>query len=102
MAKKNKKSKEMKRMMRQMQNPNGGTGAFGGLSGLLPSRRSDQFLLGLVLGAAGAYVLGDEELRGRIMKSGIKLYTSLAGGLEEMKEQMADVQAELAAGQDGA
>lgn len=108
MAKKNKKEKQMKRLMRRMEALNGGNGpaanngGLGGLSRLLPSRRSDQFLLGLALGAAATYVLSDEELRGKIMRSGVKLYASLAGGLEEMKEQMADIQAEVAHGQDGA
>ncbi len=102
--KKNKKAKEMKRLMRQMQTWNGGNGPAAngrGLSSLLPSRRSDQFLVGLALGAAGAYLLSDEQLRGRIMKAGVTLYASLAGGLEEMKEQMADIQAELSAEQSG-
>lgn len=101
--KKGKKSKEMQRLMRQMGMGNGGAGANGGgLSSLLPSRRSNQFLVGLLLGAAATYVLSDEQMRGRLMQSGIKLYTSLTGGLEEMKEQMADIQAELAAEQNGA
>lgn len=76
-----------------------GAGLFGGLARLLPSRRSDQFLLGAVIGAAAAYVLADEELRGKLMKSGLKLYAGLAGGLEEMKEQAADLKAELDAEQ---
>lgn len=104
--KKGKKAKRMKRMMREMAAWNAaGNGRMQGnglFSGLLPARRSDQFLLGLALGGVAAYVLGDERLRGRIMKSGVKLYTSLMGGFEEMKEQMADIQAELAAEQDGA
>ncbi|CAO3453697.1 hypothetical protein [Azospirillum argentinense] len=79
-----------------------GQGLLGGLSGLLPSRRSEQFLVGLLVGAAAAYVLSDEELRGKIVKSGLKLYGNLAGGLAEMKEQMADLQAELEAEQAGA
>jgi hypothetical protein len=98
--KKDKKVKKLKRMMREMQGYAAGANA-GGLSSLLPKRRSDQFLLGLALGGAVAYVLGDEQLRGKIMRSGVKLYTSLMGGLEEMKEQMADIQAEMAAEQDG-
>lgn len=107
---KNKQSKEMKRLMRQMQawNAANGTaatgqsaGLLGGLGRLLPSRRSDQFLLGLALGAAATYVLGDDALRGKIMRSGVKLYGTLMGGVEEMKEQMADIQAEMAAEQNG-
>lgn len=96
---KHKKSKNGKRRMdRQMAAWNGqpqGAGLFGGLSKLLPSRRSDQFLLGAVTGVAATYVLSDDELRGKLIKSAIKLYSGLAGGIEEMKEQVADIQAEL-------
>lgn len=97
--KKNKKAKEMKRQMQAWNGGNAPAATGGGLASLLPKRRSDQLLVGLALGAVGAYLLSDEQLRGRIMKAGVKLYASLAGGLEEMKEQMADIQAELAAGQ---
>ncbi|AIB13300.1 hypothetical protein ABAZ39_15205 (plasmid) [Azospirillum argentinense] len=115
MAKKTKKAlKKLKKQQRQYEaamaaggTPMGadaarGQGLLGGLSGLLPSRRSEQFLIGLLVGAAAAYVLSDEELRGKIVKSGLKLYGNLAGGLAEMKEQMADLQAELEAEQAGA
>lgn len=77
-------------------------GMLGGLSNLLPGRPSEQFLVGALVGAAAAYVLSDAELRGKIIKSGLKLYGSLAGGLAEMKEQAADLQAELEAEQAGA
>jgi hypothetical protein len=76
-------------------------GLFDGLSRMLPKGRAEQFLLGAAIGAAAAYVLSDEELRGKLLKSGMKLYTGLVGGLEEVKEQMADIQAEMAAEQDG-
>ena len=79
----------------------GGTGLLGGLGGLLPSRRSEQLLLGLALGAAGAWVLSDAELRGRIMKAAMRLYAGMAAGLEEMKEQAEDLKAELEAEQAG-
>ncbi len=59
-----------------------------------------QFLLGSVIGAAATYVLTDEELRGKIMKGAVKLYSNMAGGFEELKEQMADLRAEAEAGQD--
>jgi hypothetical protein len=58
---------------------------------------TEQFVIGALLGAAGAYVLADEELRGKIMKSVLRLYTGLAGSVEEFKEQMADVRAEIEA-----
>lgn len=109
MAKKNKKLKKLKKQLKalnagmpQAMAPAGSGGIVAGLGRLLPSRRSDQFLLGLVLGGAGAYVLSDEALRGRIMKSWMRLYAGMASGIEEMKEQMEDIKAELAAEQDGA
>jgi hypothetical protein len=111
-AKKNKKLKKaMRRLERRMKGGNGQNnvrgngqtpGVLSGLSQLLPSRRSEQFLLGAAIGAAAAYVLADDELRGKLIKSGIKLYSSLMGGFEEMKEQVADIQAEVQAEQNGA
>lgn len=59
-----------------------------------------QFLLGSVIGAAATYVLTDEDLRGKVMKGAMKLYSNMAGGFEELKEQMADLRAEIQAGQD--
>lgn len=55
-----------------------------------------QFLLGLAVGVGAAYVLGDEELRAKLLRTGLSLYESVAGGLAEMKEQVADIQAERA------
>ncbi len=113
MARKNKKWKKLQRRMRAFEgglggNGNGwgagmagGNGLLGGLGGLLPSRRSEQLLLGLALGAAGAWVLSDAELRGKIMKGAMRLYAGMAAGLEEMKEQAEDLKAELAAEQAG-
>lgn len=63
------------------------------------SRQTEQFLLGALLGAAGAYVLADEKLRNKIVKSLMKLYAGLSGGIEELKEQMADLKAEVEAEQ---
>lgn len=70
------------------------------LSGLgLPrgfaSGQTEQFILGALLGAAGAYVFANEEIRARIVKSAMKLYAGLTGGIEEFKEQMADLKAEI-------
>lgn len=87
-------------MMQGMNGANGG-GMMNGLARMLPAGRAEQFLLGAVLGAAAAYVLSDEELRGKLMKSGINLYTNLMGGYAEFKEQMADLQAEAEAERQG-
>lgn len=65
-----------------------------GLGALPPGQ---QLLVGALIGAGLAYLLGDEKLRGKMMRAGMQLYTGLAGGFEEIKEQMADVQAEMAA-----
>ncbi len=106
--KKHKKFKNGKRAAaRRMEGWNGpyapqGAGLFGGLSNLLPSRRSEQFLLGAAVGLGVTYVLSDDELRGKLIKSAIKLYAGLAGGIAEVKEQVADIQAEIAAEQSGA
>ncbi len=64
---------------------------------LMKSRQSEQFLLGALVGAAAAYVLSDEELRGKLVKTGIKLYSNVVGSFEEMKEQVADLKAEVEA-----
>lgn len=61
---------------------------------------SEQFVIGALLGAGAFYVLADEKLRGKILKSAMKLYTNMAGNIEEFKEQMADLKAEIAAEQD--
>lgn len=69
------------------------------LQGLVGSRNSEQFIVGALIGAAAVYVLGDEEMRAKLMKGMMKLYSGIAGGFEEMKEQMADLKAEVAAEQ---
>ncbi len=76
-------------------------GLLQGMPAFLRTRNSEQFLLGALIGAAAAWVLSDEELRGKIVKSAMKLYAGVAGGFEEMKEQMADIRAEVEAEQHG-
>lgn len=107
MAKKKDRKQDRKRMQREMQAAlmqamlDGGNGMapMAGGRGLLARlgkiQPGQQLLLGALLGAAAVYVLGDEKLRGKIMKSGMNLYASLLGGFEEMKEQAADLRAEL-------
>lgn len=92
MAKKKNRKRDGKRAREGMTQANGL-----GLGRLLPKKRSDQFLLGLLLGAGASYLLSDAELRGKLIKSGLKLYAGLAGGFEEMKEQVADMKAEIEA-----
>lgn len=111
MAKK-KKDKGRKRLKRRdferalLAQGNGGQlagqGMLGSLNNLLPKGRNEQFLLGLLVGGAAAYVLSDEEIRGKLFKGAIQAYSSLMGGVAEIKEQMADLAAEVEAEQSGA
>lgn len=77
--------------------PGANSGFLHNLQGLVGSRNSEQFIVGALIGAAAVYVLGDEEMRVKLMKGVMKLYSGVAGGFEEMKEQMADLKAEVAA-----
>lgn len=81
----------------------GASAASGLLSGLGLSKLSQnqQFLLGALVGAAATYVMTDEAVRGKIMKGAMKLYADMAGGFEEMREQMADLRAEAEAERGG-
>lgn len=105
MARKHRKLKKLQRRLAAVEVAGGapavtpGGGFLSGLTGLLPPGRNEQFLVGLALGAAGAWVLSDAELRGKIMKSAIRLWAGMAAGVEEMKEQAEDIKAELAAEQ---
>jgi len=74
---------------------------FRNLTSLLPAQHTDQFLMGLLIGAGAAFILGDEEIRGKLMKTAVKAYAGLAGGFEELKEQMADIRAEVEAERHG-
>ena len=77
-------------------------GMMRGLTKLLPSGRTEQFLVGALVGAGVAYVLSDDELRSKLMKSGARLYASVMGNFAEMKEQMEDAKAEIDAEREGA
>lgn len=100
MAKKNKRKKAKNRDQMQSGGPRG-QGMLAGLGRLLPEGRTEQFLLGLLVGGATAYVLADEDLRGKLFKGAIKAYAGITGSLAEMQEQMADLQAEVQAEQSG-
>lgn len=77
--------------------PGADRGFLNGLQGMVGSRNTEQFVLGALIGAAAVYVLGDEEMRNKLLKSAMKLYAGIAGGFEEIKEQVADIRAEVEA-----
>jgi hypothetical protein len=107
LAKKKKRGKGLKRMQRMLaaqanMAPPASQGVFGSLNNLLPKGRNEQFFLGLAVGGIAAYVLSDEEIRGKLFKGAIQAYSNLMGGVAEMKEQMADLAAEVEAEQGAA
>lgn len=58
---------------------------------------SDKLLRGLLIGGAAAYILTNENAQKAIIKTGVKLFGALAGGVEEFKEKIMDAKAELEA-----
>jgi hypothetical protein len=82
-------------------NPGQNAGGILRALGLGGSRQTEQFLLGALVGAGATYVLSNEELRDRILKGVLKVYTDVTGGLEEMKERAADLRAEVEAERSG-
>ncbi len=66
-----------------------------GVLNALQNSTSNQLILGAVLGALATYILSNDEIREKIVRSAVKLYTDVAGGMEELKEQVADIQAEM-------
>ena len=98
MAKKKKssKSKGKKRVkIRYVSAPPGGNGILDGIKKLLPDTAPEQFLVGLLIGAGAAYIVSDEQMRRQIIRYAMQTYSNLAGGFEELREQVADIQAEL-------
>jgi hypothetical protein len=56
---------------------------------------SNRFIRGLVIGAAATYVLSNEEVQRAAIKSAVKAWSTLQGGVEELKERFQDAEAEL-------
>ncbi len=56
---------------------------------------SNRFIRGLVIGAAATYVLTNEEVQRAAIKSAVKAWSTLQGGVEELKERFQDAEAEL-------
>lgn len=70
-----------------------------GLRGLLPETASGQILTGLVIGGALTYIMSDEKLREKIIRMGVENVSSIVSSLAELREQIGDIQAEVAAAQ---
>jgi hypothetical protein len=55
---------------------------------------NDALVKGLLIGAGVAYLLANETVQKNLMTAGVKLWSALQGGVEEMKERFRDAEAE--------
>ena len=60
---------------------------------------SSGFLTGAAIGAVAAYLLTNERLQQGAIKTAVRSWSLLQGGVEEMKERFRDAEAELHAAQ---
>lgn len=68
---------------------------------LLGSFDTHQFLIGALVGVAGAYLLTNENAQKAVFKTVAKGGALFTAGIEEMKERYNDAQAELEAEREG-
>lgn len=53
------------------------------------------YLKGLLLGAAVTYLMTNPKVQRAMVKGAVALWTSVQGGVEEVKEQIQDIKAEM-------
>lgn len=63
------------------------------------SMMGSSFVKGALIGAAAAYLLSNEQVQQSAIKTAVKSWAMLQGGIEEMKERFLDAEAELHASQ---
>lgn len=54
-------------------------------------------LTGMVVGAAAAYLLSNETVQRTLIRAAVSVWSTVQGGLEEVKERFRDAEAEIAA-----
>ncbi len=54
-----------------------------------------RFVKGALIGAAAVYLLSNEKVQHSVLKSAVKAWGLLQGGVEELKERVRDAEAEL-------
>ena len=64
-------------------------------SASLFSMPNDRFLKGLLIGAAVTYLVTNEQVQRTAIKSIVKTWSLLQGGVEEVKERFGDAVAEM-------
>jgi hypothetical protein len=62
--------------------------------------RDERFIRGAITGAALTFLLTNEGLQKNTVKSLVKVWSTLQGGFEEMKERFQDAEAEVRSEQD--
>lgn len=58
---------------------------------------SERFVRGLLIGAAAAYLLTNEDVQRTVIKGAVKVWSTVQGGIEEAKERFRDAEAEIQA-----
>jgi hypothetical protein len=58
---------------------------------------NERFVKGLLIGAAAAYLLTNETVQRTAIKSVVKVWSLLQGGVEELTERFHDAEAEIRA-----
>ena len=53
------------------------------------------YVKGLLLGAAATYLLTNPKVQKAVVKGAVALWTSVQGSVEEVKEQIQDIKAEM-------
>ena len=56
---------------------------------------SSSLMKGVLVGAVAAYVLTNENVQQSVIKTAVKAWALMQGGVEEMKERFRDAEAEL-------
>lgn len=62
--------------------------------------RNERFLRGLLIGATATYILTNEKVQRSTIKGMVRVWSTLQGGLEELKERFQDAEAELRSADD--
>ena len=63
--------------------------------GLFSGEHKDALVKGVVLGAGLTYLLTNETVQRNLIGAAVKLWSSLQGGVEEVKERFRDAEADL-------
>ncbi|KAA5602862.1 hypothetical protein [Blastochloris sulfoviridis] len=61
---------------------------------------NDALIKGLLIGAGLTFLLTNDSVQKNLIGAAVKVWSTLQGGVEEMKERFRDAEAELAAGED--